>query len=463
MIPLIAPLLTACAPLGAAGVEVPSAVVLGIPYDEQNPFAKVVRGEPSQPKVYEDRYVVAFMDYSPATPGHMLVISKTSKGRNLLEMSDRELMRVMHVARLLGRAAISGLGADGFTIEQNNAYSQSVPHLHVHVMPKYAGYSRCIGSGVRQPNEVLAPIAERVRAALKADPGQPVPGKPADNLPAPPYAPATPQRALYSDAPVGPGPAAGMAAFRLPSNGSNLNAVLYTAGGAGPHPTLLLLHGFPGNEQNLDLAQAARRAGWNVLTLHYRGSWGSPGTFSYAHCAEDAAAALAWIRANAARYNADPARIVVAGHSMGGSMAARVAASDPSVLGTALFDPWDIAATGRNFADPAVRRAFTEGDLPGDLPPLAGTSAQALTDEIVRAGNGGDFDLVAQARAIGPRPLLIVTADRGIGKYGTAAAAGARAGGGKVELVAMPTDHSFSDKRVALTQALVGWLGQFTR
>jgi pimeloyl-ACP methyl ester carboxylesterase len=58
-----------------------------------------------------------------------------------------------------------------------------------------------------------------------------------------------------------------------------LNAVIYVAAGKGPHPTLLLLHGFPGNEQNLDLAQAARRAGWNVLTLHYRGSWGSPGPF----------------------------------------------------------------------------------------------------------------------------------------------------------------------------------------
>jgi hypothetical protein len=62
----------------------------------------------------------------------------------------------------------------------------------------------------------------------------------------------------------------------IPSDKSELNALIYMAAGAGAHPTVILLHGFPGNEQNLDLAQAIRRAGWNVLTLHYRGAWGSP-------------------------------------------------------------------------------------------------------------------------------------------------------------------------------------------
>src|SRR5437588_55662 len=83
--------------------------------------------------------------------------------------------------------------------------------------------------------------------------------------------------AIGSDPPIDSTSRAGMIAFALPSHGANMNAVLYTAAGSGAHPTVLLLHGFPGNEQNLDLAQAIRRAGWNVLTLHYRGSWGSPG------------------------------------------------------------------------------------------------------------------------------------------------------------------------------------------
>lgn len=80
----------------------------------------------------------------------------------------------------------------------------------------------------------------------------------------------------------------------IPSSGVNLNAVLYQAGGPGPHPTALLLHGLPGNEQNLDCAQALRRSRCNVLTIHYRGSWGNPGNF--ANCLSDAAAALEWLQ-----------------------------------------------------------------------------------------------------------------------------------------------------------------------
>ena len=464
MIPIVAPLLAACAPLGAPGVRVPDAVVLGKAYDPQNPFAKVVRGEPSQPKVYEDRRVVAFMDYSPASPGHVLVISKTSRARNLLEISDKDAGRVLNVARAVGRAEISGLGADGFTIEQNNAYSQSVPHLHVHVIPRYLGYNRCVGSGLRQPSAVLEPFAARIRTALVADKGQPVPPKPADDLPSPAVAPTTPFLALASDPPADAARPAGIVAFQLPSHGALLNAVLYTAAGVGPHPTMLLLHGFPGNEQNLDLAQAVRRAGWNVLTFHYRGSWGSPGAFSYAHCAEDAAAALAWARTPdiAARHGIDPARIVVAGHSMGGMMAARASADDPRVIGTVLIDAWDIAGTGRSFGDPAARQAFIAGELRGDLPPLSGTSEAALVREIEQAPPA--LDLVATAAALAGRPLLVFSADRGIGARALAPAEAAkRSGGTAVTAITMPTDHSFSDRRIALETAVLEWLATLPR
>ena len=115
----------------------------------------------------------------------------------------------------------------------------------------------------------------------------------------------------------------------VPSHGVGMNALFNLASGAGAHPTVVLFHGFPGNEQNLDLAQAIRRAGWNVLTLHYRGSWGSPGAFSLAGVMDDARAADAFVRdpAVAAKYGIDTRRIVLAGHSMGGFMAASVAAT----------------------------------------------------------------------------------------------------------------------------------------
>jgi uncharacterized protein len=114
-----------------------------------------------------------------------------------------------------------------------------------------------------------------------------------------------------------------------------MNALFYLAGGAGPHPTMVLLHGFPGNEQNLDLAQAIRRAGWNVLTLHYRGAWGSPGIFSIAHVLEDGDAAVSFVRRPdiAEKCGIDTQRIVLAGHSMGGFASAAHARADERLLG----------------------------------------------------------------------------------------------------------------------------------
>ena len=68
------------------------------------------------------------------------------------------------------------------------------------------------------------------------------------------------------------------------------------AAGAGSHPTFVFFHGLPGNEKNLDLAQAVRRAGWNAITVNYRGSWGSPGQFRFDGNLEDAVAVLAFLR-----------------------------------------------------------------------------------------------------------------------------------------------------------------------
>ncbi len=134
----------------------------------------------------------------------------------------------------------------------------------------------------------------------------------------------------------------------IPSHGMGMNGLFYLAGGLGPHPTIVLLHGFPGNEQNLDLAQAIRRAGWNVLTMHYRGSWGSPGVFSIAHVLEDVDAAVAFVRQPdiAAKYGIDTHRIVLGGHSMGGFATAAHTRADDHLLGAVLLDSWNAGATG---------------------------------------------------------------------------------------------------------------------
>jgi acetyl esterase/lipase len=111
-----------------------------------------------------------------------------------------------------------------------------------------------------------------------------------------------------------------MEVIHVPSGDVKINAVVYVPSGPGPHPAVVFFHGLPGNEKNLDLAQAVRRAGWTVVTVNYRGSWGSPGNFRFAQNLEDAQATLAFIRApeNANRLSIDTNRIALAGHSMGG-------------------------------------------------------------------------------------------------------------------------------------------------
>ena len=267
---------------------------------------------------------------------------------------------------------------------------------------------------------------------------------------------------VTSDPPIDKAHPADIKAFVLPSHGADMNAVMYLASGAGPHPTLLLLHGFPGNEQNLDLAQAARRAGWNVLTFHYRGSWGSQGDFSFANAAEDARVALAFLEApaNAAKYRIDPRRIAVAGHSMGGFMAAAAGASDPMVAGLFLIDPWDLGGDARTLGNPAAAKAWHD-EVVGDLPPLA-TTEEKLTAELKAIPAG--YDLATLTRSFGKRPVDIIGAERGGGAAETALLNAVRSGGNPQATGEMwPTDHSFSDHRIALARRLVRWLETLPR
>jgi pimeloyl-ACP methyl ester carboxylesterase len=264
---------------------------------------------------------------------------------------------------------------------------------------------------------------------------------------------AAPPAAVIADPPPDKAHPPAMAYVRIPSGGDLMNGVLYTAAGAGPHPAVLLLHGFPGNEQNLDLAQAIRRAGFDVLTLHYRGAWGSPGRFSFAHAIQDSDAAVAFLRANAAKYHLNRQRIFVIGHSMGGFMAASAAAHDPAIAGLVMISAWNIGRDGGQFHNRAFRDAQLQDEFRDDVIPLAGTTAEGLMDEAM--ANAKAWDFVQWAARLKTRPALLVSADDGTraDAHQLAQALGARA-----TEVHMATDHPYSDHRIALESTVVGWL-----
>jgi len=232
-----------------------------------------------------------------------------------------------------------------------------------------------------------------------------------------------------------------------------INGVLYRAAGPGLHPTVVLYHGLPGNEQNLDLAQAMRRDGWNVLTLHYRGSWGSPGDYSFHHVFEDAQAALDFVRdpAVAAKYGIDTHRIVVMGHSMGGMAASIVGDHNADLAGVGMISAANFSFIGA-------------GQSPANLAKFMAQNRESLTetaDQMAAEAIAGakDWNFVTYAPNLAKHPLLLVTSDDGLRGASDALAKADRAvGGAPVTEVHIATDHSYSDHRIALEVAVIRWL-----
>ncbi len=249
----------------------------------------------------------------------------------------------------------------------------------------------------------------------------------------------------------------------LPSHGSMLLGVFYLAAGEGPHPTAIIFHGFPGYEQNLDIAQNLRAHGWNVLAMHYRGSWGVKGNFSFEHSAEDADTQIQFLLdpANAQKYRIDPHRIVVIGHSMGGYMAASAIAHNPRVAAAVLISAWNIGGGFANRHQPGgapsslkeEAKKLNEGN---NLAPLAGTSSLALAREIREHQQALNF--LNLASHIAPRPVFVITASEGLAPSDHALAeALTKAGDTRVTERHWDTDHSYSGQRAELANAILQW------
>lgn len=264
------------------------------------------------------------------------------------------------------------------------------------------------------------------------------------------------------------GERASMETMQIPSHGALMNALVYVAAGAGPHPAVILLHGFPGNERNLDLAQDMRRAGWDVLYFNYRGSWGTPGDFSFSHGIEDTAAALAYLRRPdvAGKLRLDPTRIVLVGHSMGGFMTVQAAAADPAIKAFATISAADLGGIYRHMLStdgaPAALKKMSAGLASEGMAPLSGCTPDGLAREL--AGHAAGWAFLAKVDALKNRSALVVTSDDGLAKPNAAFAAALRAAGDtRISIAHLPTDHAYSDQRIELSKAVLAWLASLPK
>ena len=262
-------------------------------------------------------------------------------------------------------------------------------------------------------------------------------------------------RAIFTDPPRDSAHPARMEVLHIPSGGVRINGVAYLASGAGTHPTFVFFHGLPGNEKNLDLAQAVRRDGWNAVTVNYRGSWGSPGEFRFGNNLEDADAVLAFLRdpANARTLGIDTSRLVIAGHSMGGWVTALTAAHDHGLRGAILISMADMSQLG------ASSRASVAKDMSENMESLAGVTAESMADELI--AGAPKWHVADATSGLARLPLLVITSNDGLAPQGDELVKAVRAKGNKsVTTVHYPTDHSYSDKRIAVERVVLEWLAR---
>ncbi|WP_343314509.1 HIT family protein [Brucella sp. BE17] len=136
-------------------------------YDDNNIFAKILRGEIPSTHVYENDHVIAFMDVMPQGKGHTLVVPK-APSRNLLDAEPEVLAETIQAVQKIAQAVKKAFSADGVTIMQFNEApaGQSVFHLHFHVIPRFEGVALQPHSGQMEDAAILESNAQKIRAEL---------------------------------------------------------------------------------------------------------------------------------------------------------------------------------------------------------------------------------------------------------------------------------------------------------
>ena len=247
-----------------------------------------------------------------------------------------------------------------------------------------------------------------------------------------------------------------MAAFELASNGSKLNVLFYGANGVGPHPTVILLHGYPGNEKNLDLAQALKRSGINVFFCNYRGTWGSEGLFTIDNAIADVHRFIDYLQ-NLPPDNdlhVDVTKIWLVGHSFGGFFALIVGSQRSEIQRVVAIAPPNLALL---LSIPEVREN-PDGWLQNSVvtAPLNEFMAELLEKPSV-------YDSFAVAEKFTKRDVLLIGAGRDEvlppDKFHTPLVEEfTKHSSINFEHQIFHDDHSFSSHRIALSRSIVNWL-----
>jgi pimeloyl-ACP methyl ester carboxylesterase len=206
--------------------------------------------------------------------------------------------------------------------------------------------------------------------------------------------------------------------------------------------TVILLHGLPGNERNLDLAQELRRNGRNVIYFNYRGAWGSQGEFMYSNCIEDVKEVMDFFssKENSEKYRIKTDSYILFGHSLGGGIALLSGAKDDRVNKIAIYSPFNVNTASKETLDWA--KDYVNGLF------MLNVKSEKFIVELKE--NRNRFNPLNYKNELSKKNLLIFDENERNKEWIEQL--------DNVEYILMKTDHSFSDKRLELIEKVVEWI-----
>lgn len=250
-----------------------------------------------------------------------------------------------------------------------------------------------------------------------------------------------------------------LAGLIIPGKHGNILANFYVAGGEGTHPTVIICHGIPGNEQNYDLAQELRRQGFNAMIFHYSGSWGSTGNYSLQNDLDDAETILDFVL-NDEIYHCDKDKIYCVGHSLGGFVCGNLSAKRDEIKAAALLMPCDIGGLPEIMNKDHQMKQILKESFNDWTRWLTNVTGDELIQEAYE--HAKEFKLVSKADKLIKMPLLVINGSLDIYTPKKDHAQPLidklkEMGGTQIQEHVFETDHSANDYRLELINTVVNF------
>lgn len=248
---------------------------------------------------------------------------------------------------------------------------------------------------------------------------------------------------------------AGSKELFIPSAGAHLAGLIYQANGAQKHPTLLLLHGYPGNERNLDIAQVVRAHGWNVIYFDYRGSWGSEGKFSFKNCVEDVVNVVSFCQKYQDSLKIDTSNIVLFGHSMGGWVCLKALQQLSSIKKGFALSTWDIADDYKKVLTEKELLLLANDPDKGGKYFVLNASLEEIFVPVIKDRNY--FDLANAAQALAGKQIVMIDEHT---RNKLLADTLKAVNNVYFDYEVWQTDHPFTNKRISLINKVLAFLNR---